>query len=145
MHFSLVEPMLALDRRLVLRPLDFVETDLKDRRSDGDDDDTIVCIGCEHPITTRGQRIAVNGSHGHRFSNPLGFRFEIGCFREAPGCLNQGVPTAEHTWFPGFSWSYSRCAGCGEHLGWFFEGESGGFFGLIVKLLAQITPPRAKG
>jgi hypothetical protein len=41
-----------------------------------------------------------------------------------------GMPTLEHTWFPGHAWSYCVCNNCGQHLGWYYDGQSV-FVGLI--------------
>jgi hypothetical protein len=82
--------------------------------------------------------IDVGGAHRHSFVNPAGVTFEIGCFREAPGCMVEGEPTTELTWFAGFAWSYALCANCRAHLGWCYEGEGARFFGLI---LARLVGP----
>jgi hypothetical protein len=94
----------------------------------------IVCAACAHPITTIEARISVLDAHEHRFMNPAGRLFRIGCFAEAAGCLVVGLPSDDYPWFPGFAWQVALCAACGDHLGWFFEArERGGaltFFGL---------------
>ena len=99
----------------------------------------IRCAGCGHPITTADRRIEMGGAHAHRFANPAGFVYEIGCFRDAPGCRNRGEPTLEWTWFPGHPWSISVCGRCTAHLGWAYgAGDGGGaFFGLILERLAE--------
>jgi len=63
-----------------------------------------------------------------------GIKFNFGCFQKAPGCSALGIATDEYTWFSGYKWQLAVCAGCGEHLGWLFRGESG-FYGLITALL----------
>ena len=78
------------------------------------------------------------GSHAHRFTNPVGYVYEIGCFRAAPGCGHVGEFIAEHTWFAGYSWQIAVCGGCGEHLGWRYRGaEAGMFYGLITGRLVS--------
>lgn len=37
------------------------------------------------------------------------------------GVTVRGTPTAEFSWFPGFSWSMASCRGCKTHLGWGFS------------------------
>jgi hypothetical protein len=93
----------------------------------------LVCARCSHAITSPEARISVNGSHIHTRLNPHGFVHEFGCFKEAPGCALVGPSTLEHTWFAGFAWRLAHCSECGEHLGWRFEGEGAGFFGLLVE------------
>jgi hypothetical protein len=81
-------------------------------------------------------RFAYKGEDEFTFSNPEGVRFRIMTFSQARGCRQTGVPTLEHTWFAGCAWSYSRCAGCGRHLGWFYTGEHE-FAGLIKDRLVR--------
>jgi hypothetical protein len=97
----------------------------------------LLCAACRHPITTEQQRIEVNGRHKHRCVNPDGLLFHIGCFRGAPGCTAEGVPTTEFTWFAGYAWNYALCNRCSALLGWKFQGsDSPSFFGLILNRLA---------
>jgi hypothetical protein len=100
----------------------------------------ILCAKCRHRVTGEEQRIEVGGSHTHRFFNPHGFLFHIGCFRQASGCGVRGAPTMEFTWFPGFAWSYALCGECGEHLGWCFQSMDSRFFGLVLnRLISEST------
>jgi hypothetical protein len=99
---------------------------------------TLVCAACGHRITSERERISVLDSHEHRFFNPAGFLFHIGCFRSAPGCCVVGHPTTEFTWFPGFAWCHAMCDRCGQHLGWrFSDSEANSFFGLVLNRLAE--------
>jgi hypothetical protein len=99
----------------------------------------IRCAACGRPVTTRHQRIAVQGACEHRFMNPGGLLFHIGCFADALGCRIQGPASDEYPWFPGMSWRLALCGGCGTHLGWHFRGEpaGAGFFGLILDRLRE--------
>ncbi|THB64139.1 MAG: hypothetical protein D6E12_15495 [Desulfovibrio sp.] len=99
----------------------------------------LACHLCLNPITRQGNRIAVNGQHQHNFFNPHGLVFEIGCFSAAPGCVIQGAPSFEFTWFPGHAWQVALCSRCLNHLGWQFTGPGGSqFFGLIVGELVEL-------
>lgn len=92
----------------------------------------LICAHCSAPITSRDQAIEINGRHEHAFFNPAGIAYEIRCFRRAPGCLIQGDPTSEFTWFAGYRWQFSLCATCLTHLGWFFSSrQDTPFYGLI--------------
>lgn len=105
---------------------------------DADDEKRpLFCKICGTLITYRSLAIAMNGGHVHVFSNPAGLTFEIGCFSRAPGCAITGAPTAEHTWFPGYAWSFALCGGCFNHLGWRYAAGSSGFFGLILAMLTE--------
>jgi hypothetical protein len=95
--------------------------------------DAIKCGKCGWKVTEEKQRVAVDGSHAHTFFNPAGVVFEVGCFQRAAGCHLAGAATSEFTWFAGYLWRYALCARCGSHLGWFYEGRSMSFYGLILK------------
>lgn len=107
----------------------------------------IACAACLAIITTIERRVAVHGSHEHRFVNPAGLLFHIGCFAEAIGCRIVGPDSLEYPWFPGFAWRCASCASCGQHLGWHFRDASAetsatrsSFFGLILDRLVQPAP-----
>jgi len=97
------------------------------------------CRFCLTKITSAARMIEVSGSHRHVFANPYGKIFEIGCFAAAPGCISQGTPTTECTWFAGCSWRFSLCGSCFSHLGWKYQpNRAASFFGLILaNLLCQ--------
>jgi len=100
----------------------------------------LFCRACREWITAEGESVSVEGSSVHRRVNPAGVEFEFGCFRDAPGARVAGTPTAEHSWFPGYAWSFALCGGCLTHLGWFFEGAGPPFHGLILERLTQEGP-----
>lgn len=96
------------------------------------------CRFCKKKITTAAQMIEMNGRFLHVYANPAGKVFEIGCFAAAPGCVNHGQPTAECTWFPGYSWRFSLCGTCLAHLGWRYQSAiAGSFYGLILGNLVK--------
>ncbi len=46
--------------------------------------------------------------------------------------------TAAFSWFPGYRWRYTFCAGCGAHLGWQFVGRADdAFWGLVLARLIE--------
>jgi hypothetical protein len=98
----------------------------------------LCCVHCGKPITHEDQRIAISSSHRHRFINPHGLVFQIGCFASAPGCAQVGAATEEWTWFSGYAWQVALCRSCGIHLGWRYRNSSGnGFYGLILDRLVS--------
>lgn len=105
----------------------------RDLRRDG----RLLCASCGAAITSLADALDVDGSHRHVKTNPAGYTFEIGCFRDAPGVSTSGVPTAGHTWFSGYRWSYASCARCRIHLGWTFEGAGPSFVALVIDRLAE--------
>jgi hypothetical protein len=106
------------------------------RRHPADAETAILCRNCRHPVTHPQERIAMAGNHRHSFVNPAGLVFEIGCFRQAPGCRHAGPASPEFSWFPGYHWRIALCRGCQVQLGWRFESSVGGrFSGLILTRL----------
>jgi hypothetical protein len=122
-------------------------------------DAALICRACGHAVTHPRHRIGVQGHHQHRFMNPGGFVYEIGCFADAVGCVNVGPPSLEYPWFAGYAWRCAHCAGCGVQLGWHFRAfagagaaagggsvaagaaAGGGFFGLILDRLREAPGP----
>lgn len=101
-------------------------------------DAAIRCRACGFVVTSGRHRIEVAGAHEHRFMNPGGFLYHIGCFAEAVGCVVIGPPSPEYPWFPGMQWRLALCGGCQVQLGWHFRGDQGdGFFGLILDRLRE--------
>ncbi len=97
----------------------------------------LFCRPCGYGITGKDQSIEVNGVHEHTLFNPAGVVFHLGCFRNAPGCVQAGPATSEFTWFKGYVWRFSLCRNCGVHLGWQYQQDEARFFGLILALLRE--------
>ena len=95
----------------------------------------VFCAACSHPIAHVDDRIAVEGSHDHVFTNPHDVTYHLGCYAQASGCSIHGPPYAADTWFPGFVWRLAQCGSCRAHLGWSFENVDENFFGLILENL----------
>ena len=100
----------------------------------------LFCAACRHPVTHQDERIVVQGGHEHRFTNPHGISYHIGCFRDAAGCTPSGEATAEFSWFSGYAWRIAYCAHCQVHLGWRFQSAADYFHGLIVDRLTSVGP-----
>jgi hypothetical protein len=105
---------------------------VKPAEEEKEEEKAIFCKSCGCKITAYDQVTIINGQSQHTFNNPAGIVYTIGCFMTAEGCINQGSPTPEHTWFPGFSWSFAHCSRCYRHLGWFYRADSKSFYGLIL-------------
>jgi len=132
--------LFCLDRLPGIAGRLFEETLVRPTAGD-DEEDALLCAFCHHLITSNRDRTTVNDQHRHQCTNPAGITFRIGCFRRAPGCRATGLPTTEHTWFPGHAWQIALCAGCHSHLGWRFVASDGsGFFGLILAHLVARGP-----
>ena len=98
----------------------------------------LLCVACGQVITTGDARLAVDGAHVHTRTNPDGFTFTFGCFATAPGCVAQGVPSRQASWFPGYFWWTRACASCQGHLGWLFFADVGEFYGLVLDRLHEV-------
>ncbi len=94
-----------------------------------------LCASCYGGVAKDDDRFQYSGQDEFAFTNPDGFRFEIITFSETQ-CVETGVPTLEHTWFPGHAWSYCLCGKCGQHLGWQYSGTHV-FAGLIRDRLVR--------
>jgi len=99
------------------------------------EDDIITCALCNNHITDSSLQIIVNDSFHHTFANPHGHVFEIGCFKDAKGCIASSISSSEFPWFISYSWKIGGCSNCSTHLGWIFSSESDQFFGLILEKL----------
>jgi hypothetical protein len=98
----------------------------------------LACARCQQAITTTAARIEVSGSHTHTFTNPDGYRFVIGCFRDASGLRRFSPQSSEATWFAGYTWQIEACSGCKEQLGWLYRSGQDTFHGLIVDCLIEV-------
>jgi hypothetical protein len=114
----------------------WLEEILRSRRKEGRrEEENLYCFVCGRIVTQARYRISVDGTHRHSFTNPGGYRFEIGCFREAQGCEQTGEFTDFYSWFTGYAWRYAMCRSCRVHLGWVYKGEGDSFFGLVLDRL----------
>jgi|TARA_B100000809_G_scaffold75340_3_gene73073 hypothetical protein len=113
---------------------DTLDPHLKDRlnkESDRPKEGYVFCLACSHVLAHAHDRLNIDGSHEHVFSNPHGFTHHFGCYQEALGCAIEGPPVAADSWFPGYLWRLAMCADCGQHIGWLFEHDDY-FYGLLV-------------
>jgi uncharacterized C2H2 Zn-finger protein len=107
-------------------------------KNESDEEEYIRCRQCRQIITTRSDRIMVQGSHQHTFANPHGVVFHIGCFHSVSGCGYVGPAAEEFTWFRGYRWRIAVCGMCLTHLGWLFISRGNHIFnGLILDRLIE--------
>jgi hypothetical protein len=119
------------DTGLVPRSIAEPEPQSDTATATGDTADDWLCTWCQNRVANEKDRFAYNGKDEFTFRNPEGIRFEIITFSRTIGCREAGVPKLEHTWFPGYAWSYCQCNRCGQHLGWYYSGTLE-FAGLII-------------
>lgn len=100
----------------------------------------LLCRFCHAPVARARDAIRIGSNHYYHFINPHGIEFQIGCYRQAPGCDIRGNASEHHSWFPGFRWQLAVCGDCHEHLGWLYQRqEQDSFYGLIVDKLVEET------
>ncbi len=114
-------------------PLPSVDVDI-DPDPSTKKDDKVRCRNCSYTITRGRWAIQRGGAFQHRFRNPAGWSFQVGCYAKAPGVLICDEPNADHSWFPGYLWQFTLCEKCGTHLGWWYIGADE-FAGLILTRL----------
>jgi len=108
-------------------------TDEETEEKEADSEKFILCRQCLQIITSKNERIEVEGSHYHTFANPHGIIYDIKCFRSAIGCGYVGDVSNEFAWFKGFGWRIAVCRVCLTHIGWLFSSKSSeSFYGLIL-------------
>lgn len=112
------------------------ESEIRTLPSPGDPANDWLCAWCLNRVASEKDRYHRNGTSEFTFRNPAGIRFDILTFLRTIGCTEAGMPTLEHTWFPGFAWSFCLCARCGQHLGWHYTGLTE-FDGLIRKRIVR--------
>jgi hypothetical protein len=117
---------------------------LKERPSIFEDEDDeklrkriLVCADCEHHITKVSEKVKVLGRHDH------GFRYfnqtvQLGCFRNAKGCIGVQRVSKGYSWFRGYAWQIQVCGNCHTQLGWKYVSEDESFYGLIFKTLREV-------
>jgi hypothetical protein len=98
--------------------------------------DDWLCAWCQNRVANQKDRFSYDGKDEFTFSNPEHMRFQIIAFSRTLGCRESGVPTLEHTWFPGHAWSFCQCDECGQHLGWYYTGQHQ-FAGLIITRIVR--------
>lgn len=106
---------------------------------EGGEGQALACGGCRRRVTTGAARVEIGGGHEHTCTNPGGFSYRIGCFAWAENLTPLGAPSTYWSWFPGMSWQVQHCATCRRHLGWRFASADGGFYGLILDALVEIS------
>ena len=110
------------------------------------EEERLFCANCGHLVTLGRWRMAMNGAHEHTVFNPAGVVFTLHCFRDALGIRMIGPFSEEFSWFKGYAWQITLCAGCGTHVGWRYAGEAEeprGFFGFVKDRLTATRPASA--
>ena len=102
----------------------------------GDTEGDWLCAWCLNRVALDRDRFKFDGEDEFTFASPEGIAFEIIIFSQTLGCRQAGLPTLEHTWFPGHAWSFCQCDRCHLHLGWYYIGPHD-FAGLITDRIVR--------
>ncbi len=104
----------------------------------------LTCADCGHPVTTVSQKIEVRGRHDHAFRY-YDDVVQLGCFRNAQGCVGVQRISNGYSWFRGYGWQVQVCGNCHTQLGWKYISEEDSFYGLIFKMLREVDPEEDNG
>lgn len=63
------------------------------------------------------------GVHSN-YVNLGGYMHDLVTVRAARNVALSGFPTAEYSWFPGYTWTVATCASCRAHVGWRFVAQT---------------------
>ncbi|MBW1763719.1 MAG: hypothetical protein JRJ23_03100 [Deltaproteobacteria bacterium] len=99
----------------------------------------LICADCGHPVTKVSEKIDIFARHDHSFTN-LGYLVELGCYRNAPGCIGIQRISNGYSWFRGYSWQIQLCQECFSQLGWKYMNDNESFYGLIFNMLKEDKP-----
>jgi len=85
----------------------------------------IVCRRCHKQLGDQAYIFSMSseGPQG-AFVNPGGVVHETLTLYRAKNLRLVGHPSAEYSWFPGYSWTITECGGCGSHIGWKFTSST---------------------
>jgi hypothetical protein len=87
------------------------------------DEAWITCKACGKRLARLNCRITMTETeHDTVFVNPHGHTHGLTCVSEIrqPSVTCEGEPSESFSWFPGYAWTSTTCAGCDHHLGWRF-------------------------
>ena len=114
------------------------ELESRTRPSESDAANDWLCAWCLNRVASEKDRFSHEGDTEFSFKNPEGVWFTIYTFSRTLGCRQGGLPTLQHTWFPGHAWSFCVCKRCGMHLGWYYNGPNE-FVGLIRDRISRAS------
>ncbi|XP_047998312.1 protein cereblon-like [Leguminivora glycinivorella] len=81
----------------------------------------LCCGSCGAELSRRSHMFAMSSDGVHaNYTNFGGFMHDVVTVRTATETL-LGPPSAEYSWFPGYTWRVAQCSACGTHVGWRFD------------------------
>ncbi|CAH0591500.1 unnamed protein product [Chrysodeixis includens] len=106
----------------------------------------LCCTSCLTEIAQREHLFAMSSEGVHsNYTNLGGYMHDILTVRQATNVELSGAPSAEYSWFPGYTWTVALCAACMAHVGWRFQAEKRSvwpqrFYGLCRNYVAPRPP-----
>ncbi|XP_026740508.1 protein cereblon-like [Trichoplusia ni] len=106
----------------------------------------LCCTSCQTEIARREHIFAMSSEGVHsNYTNLGGYMHDILTVRQTSNVQLSGAPSAEYSWFPGYTWTVLLCNTCMAHIGWRFQAEKRSlrpqrFFGLCRNYV-QPRPP----
>ncbi|XP_078431911.1 ATP-dependent protease La (LON) domain protein isoform X2 [Wolffia australiana] len=83
--------------------------------------DRVRCRSCQVLIGRRRDMVVMSTDGPlNAYVNPNGYVHEIMTLTRASGLALIGPAVTEHSWFPGYAWTITRCATCESYMGWLF-------------------------
>ncbi|XP_028164628.1 protein cereblon [Ostrinia furnacalis] len=81
----------------------------------------LCCSACMTEIARREHIFPMSSEGVHsNYTNLGGYMHDIVTVSAASVALD-GAPSAEYSWFPGYTWTIALCATCTHHVGWRFD------------------------
>ncbi|XP_052752757.1 protein cereblon isoform X2 [Galleria mellonella] len=82
----------------------------------------LCCSSCMGEIARREHIFAMSSEGVHsNYTNLGGYMHDIVTVSTAINTELNGAPSAEYSWFPGYTWTIALCVGCMAHVGWRFD------------------------
>ncbi|XP_035442906.1 protein cereblon [Spodoptera frugiperda] len=82
----------------------------------------LCCSSCMAQIARKEHIFPMSSEGVHsNYTNLGGYMHDILTVSEACNVETNGAPSAEYSWFPGYTWTVALCANCMVHVGWRFE------------------------
>jgi len=110
---------------------------VKSQQDDNKNKKSYHCSRCGAWIAGEEAVITRNGSERHSFVNPAGVRCNFITFCNCENVVVDEKLYLEHSWFPGYGWSFLVCGRCFQHLGWKYDAAGPDvhppvFFGVLI-------------
>ncbi|XP_059050217.1 protein cereblon [Achroia grisella] len=84
----------------------------------------LCCSSCMGEIARRENIFAMSSEGVHsNYTNLGGYMHDIVTVSAATNTELSGSPSAEYSWFPGYTWTVALCLGCMAHVGWRFDAQ----------------------